>query len=241
MYYYVLESPQTRSARQIYQKLRDILTNLGIGGEMVVSSPARSPVELAVMGLQRGYSTIVAVGSDSVVEGVASTIIGRAVLGIIPINASAEVVDLAGTNNLREAADSLKARRLITTSCVVVNEERPIFLNATLQTDKIAKVSLVLDNRLRAFAYFNRLVVTRDLEIIIESQHQSETRKVLGLFTVGGETVKSESLFHAKSVRLVTDPELPLTVAGETIAATPLQLKLLPESLKVITRRGTMS
>lgn len=241
MYYYILEAPQSRQVRQTYQRLRDTLTNMGIGGEMVGSSPARTPAELAVMGIQRGYTTIVAVGGDAHIEQVAAAIMGQAVLGIVPINASQQVVDFVGTASVRDAAETLKFRRLTTVSTVVVNDEVPIFLDAVIETDKLAKVSLVLDNRLRAFAYFNRLVINRSLEITIESVHVTEAKKILGLFKVSGDTIKSESLFHARSVRLVTDPELPLKVAGHTIATTPLQLKLVPESLKVITRRGTVS
>ncbi len=241
MYYYILESPNNRAVRQTYQRLRDILTNLGIAGEMVAASPARLPEELTEMGLEKGYSTIVAVGGDFHINQVATTVMNRAVLGIIPINASAQVTDLIGVTDLRSAAESLKFRRLSSVNTVLIEPDQTLFLTAEIRPEKLAKVSIVVDNRARAFAYFNRVVINRDLNITIESEHVTEPRKVLGLFNVGGNIVRSESLFHAKTLRLVTDPELPLLVDGQPVTKTPVHMRLLPESLKVITRRGTVS
>jgi diacylglycerol kinase family enzyme len=241
MYYYILESPPNRAIRQTYQRLRDILTNLGIAGEMVASSPARSPEELAAMGIEKGYSTIVAVGGDFHINQVATTVMNRAVLGIVPINASEQVTNLVGVSDIRAAAEILKQRRLNQVHSVLIEPDLPLFLEAELAPPRLAKISLVIDNRVRAFAYFNRAVINRSLEVKIESTHVTEPRKVLGLFSVGGNIIKSESLFHGRSVRIVTDPELPLLVAGRAVATTPAQMRLLPESLKVITRRGTVS
>ncbi|QQG50234.1 MAG: hypothetical protein HZB70_01450 [Candidatus Berkelbacteria bacterium] len=241
MYYYILEAPANRSVRQTYQRLRDILTNLGIAGEMVAASPARTPEELAGMGIEKGYSTIVAVGGDHHINQVATNVMNRAVLGIVPINASNQVTDLVGVNDIRAAAETLKFRRLTMVSTVLIEPDLPLFLDAEILPERLAKVSLVIDNRVRAFAYFNRAVINRSLEIHLESTHVTEPKKVLGIFSVGGNIVKSESLLHGRSVRLVTDPDLPLLVAGRPVATSPLQLRLLPESLKVITRRGTVS
>jgi len=241
MYYYILESPANRATRQTYQKLRDILTNLGIAGEMVAASPARTPEELTAMGIEKGYSTIVAVGGDHHINQVATSIMDRAVLGIVPINATRQVTELIGLTDIRTAAETLKHRRLMTVPTVYIEPDLLLFLNAEIIPPKLAKISLVVDNRVRAFAYFNRAVVNRSLEIMIESTHLTEPKKVLGLFKTGGSVVRSESLFHGKSVTLRTDPELPLLVAGRQIGKTPANLRLLPESLKLITRRGTVS
>ncbi|OGD60853.1 hypothetical protein A3A71_02995 [Candidatus Berkelbacteria bacterium RIFCSPLOWO2_01_FULL_50_28] len=241
MYYYILESPDSRGVRQTYQRLRDILTNLGIAGEMVASSPARTPEELAAMGLEKSYSTIVAVGGDHFINQIARSVVGRAVLGIVPINASRQVTDLIGATSIRDAAESLRQRRLTQTSIAVAEPDVVIFLDAVIEVPKLAKASLVVDGKMRAFAYFNRLIITRGLEIKLESSHSVEQKKIFGLFGTGGKVIKSESFFHGRSVRVVTDPELPLMVAGEPIAKTPLQFKLIPDALKVITRRGTLT
>jgi hypothetical protein len=240
MYYYILESPQNRAIRQSYQKLRDILTHLGIAGEIVAASPARTPLELADMGVNKGYSTIVAVGGDQHINQVATATLGRAVLGVIPIEASPLVTEIFGVSDLRTAAETLKYRRLSNQDAVFVEPDTILFLDGIIKPPKLSKVSLVIDNKLRAHAYFDRLTVTRGLQVYLESTYLTESRKFLGLFTVGGQPVRSESLLHGRSIRLVTDPSLPLTIADRIIATTPIQLRLLPDSLKVITKRGTI-
>jgi len=240
MYYYILELPPNRAVRQTYEKLRDLLTNAGISGEMVVSSPARTPAELAVMGVEKGYTTLVAVGGDSHIEQVATAILGRAVLGVVPVNASEQIVNLIGVNNLKDAVESLKQRRLISVSTVFLGQDIPIFLAGVIESAKLAKVSIIVDNRMRVFAYFNRITINRDLEVTLESEHVVEPKRVLGIFRVGGEVVRSRSLFHGKQMKLVTDPELPLRVGGQDKSLTPLTLRLVPDSLKVITRRGKL-
>jgi len=241
MYYYILEPPANRGVRQSYQRLRDILINLGIAGEMVGASPARGADELALMGLEKGYSTIVAVGQDAFINQVAGAVIGRAVLGIVPINASRNVTDLVGVNSLRSAAEALKHRRLSETNTVVIEPDTLVFLDAQIKPPKLAKINLVIDNKVRAYAYFNYLSFNRDLRLSIESVHLIEQKKILGLFNIGGQPLKSSSIFHGRSVRITTDPELPITVAGVPIARTPSQLKLVPNSLKIITKRGTLT
>ncbi len=241
MYYYILEAPSSRAVRQTYQRLRDTLTNFGIAGEMVTASPARNPEELAMIGLEKGYSTIVAVGGDHHINQVATTVMNRAVLGIVPIEASKQVADLIGAGDVKGAAETLKYRRLTLVSTVLIEPDLLLFLDAEIIPPRLAKINLVIDNRVRAFAYFNRAVINRSLEIMIESSHLTEPKKFMGLFTVGGNIIKSVSLFHAKTMRIATDPDLPLLVAGQAITTAPVQLRVLPQSLKVITKRGTIS
>lgn len=239
MYYYILESPSSRAARQNYQKLRDILTNLSIVGEVVSASPARTPEELAMMGMTKGYSTIVAVGSDVHINRVATAIVGRAVLGIIPINASSLVTEIVGTSDMKEAAETLKYRKLSLQSTVLIEPETILFLDGEITSSNLSKASLIIDNKVRAHAYFNKLRIDRFLNITLESAHEIEGKKFLGLFGTSPQVVRSESFFHGKNIRIVTDPVLPLTIVGEQVERTPLQLRLIPESLKVITKRGT--
>lgn len=240
MYYYILEPPASRAVRQTYQRLRDLLTNLGIAGEMMAASPARSPEELAVMGIERGYGTIVAVGGDSFVNYIAQTVINRAVLGVIPIGQASQISELIGTNNMKTAVEFLKFRRLSTFNTVTAEPDSLIFLNAVVEVPRLAKISFVIDGKLRGYAYFNKLTLTRNLELYIESEHLVEPKKILGLFSVGGTVMKSVSQFHGRSVRLTTEPELALMIDRTPVVRTPLQLRFNPNSLKVITKRGSI-
>lgn len=240
MYYYIMEPPTSRAVRQTYQKLRDLLTNLGIAGEMVAASPARSPEELTMMGLERGYGTVVAVGGDAFVNQIARAIIGQAVLGVIPIGEASQIAEIIGTDNIRTAAEFLKFRRLSTINTVVADPDVLIFLDAVITPPKLAKVNFVIDGKLRGYCYFDQLTITRNLEIRISSSYTIESKKFLGIFSSGGKVIKSESLFRGKNVRLITDPDLSLLVGRQPIAQTPIQLRLNPNSLKVITKRGSI-
>ncbi|MEX2361942.1 MAG: hypothetical protein WD544_02075, partial [Patescibacteria group bacterium] len=137
-------------------------------------------------------------------------------------------------------AESLKKRRLTTHSVVVIEPDSAFFLDAHILPPKIAKVSLVIDNKVRVHSYFNTLRIDRGLNIFIESAHVSEPKKIFGLFKRASETLTSQSTFHAKQVRIVTEPALALIVGNAKVAQTPLELRLLPESLKLITKRGTV-
>src|SRR5579864_8081795 len=144
MYYYILEPPSSRAVRQNYQRLRDVLTHLGISGEIVAASPARTPLELAQMGMNKGYSTIVAVGGDRHINEIAMAVMGRAVLGIIPLDASPLVTKIIGVNDLFGAAEALKYRRLSIQSTVVGEPPLTIFLDTEISSSHLAKISLVL-------------------------------------------------------------------------------------------------
>jgi diacylglycerol kinase family enzyme len=240
MYYYILESPSSRAIRQNYQRLRDLLTNFGIAGEMVTASPARTPAELTNMGISKGYSTIVAVGSDAHINQIATSLLGRAVLGIIPIGASDEIVELIGSADIKGAAESLKQRKISLQPTLFIEPDTLVFLDGVIETQQLCKITIVCDNKVRIHAYFNKLRVNRNLEIDLESTHTTEVKRFLGIFGPTAQSVTSRSHFHGKNVRIVTDPPLKLTVAGEAVATAPLQLRYVPESLKLITKRGTV-
>jgi diacylglycerol kinase family enzyme len=92
MYYYIFESAKNTSQKNLHEKIKDYLGFLGIAGETMTVSPARSVEELTQMGIEKKYSTIVAVGGDVLINKIASLIQGtEIVLGIIPIEASEQI------------------------------------------------------------------------------------------------------------------------------------------------------
>ncbi len=65
MYYYVVDPPNNAQTPKIAQRLQELITPLGISGEIGIASPARSAEELTYMGVDKGYTTIIAVGGDA--------------------------------------------------------------------------------------------------------------------------------------------------------------------------------
>jgi len=240
MYYYIFESPSNRAIRGTYQKIREQLGQLGIAGEYVQTSPARSGAELALQGIERGYSTIIAIGQDKHFYEIAEVAVSRAVLGIIPINASEDITGIIGTNSIKDAIESIKQRRVILLPSVTVDSERTIILKAKLTHERMFKLNLILDNKARVFAYCNEVTLTSALDVYIRSVHEAVKKSFFGLF--GSKTVLVESLshFHAQICRITTDPPLPLRAAGLELAQTPVTLKIAPDTLKLIVKRGTI-
>ena len=66
MYYYIINpSAGNGKINKIQEKLKGILSNLGIAGEFVKSTGPGDIPKLTEIGIKKGYSTIVAIGGDS--------------------------------------------------------------------------------------------------------------------------------------------------------------------------------
>ena len=64
MYYYLVEPQRIHDGEVFLERLANLTTDLGIAGEMVVPSPAKPIAQLIDIGLTKGYTTLVCVGSD---------------------------------------------------------------------------------------------------------------------------------------------------------------------------------
>ena len=91
MYYYIFDVRKCKNRRQI-ETIKDKLTELGISGEFVVPDRIRPARDLAEQGVFKGYSTIVAIGSDDLIDEVASIMLSKQqVFGVIPLGASENI------------------------------------------------------------------------------------------------------------------------------------------------------
>jgi len=241
MYYYILESPTSRNARNVYNHLRDDLTYLGITGEITVANPARPAHELVKIAIARGYTTIVVVGGDKIINDVATLVLDRVVLGVVPVDASPEVTELFGVTQPKEALEAVKNRRISECNLTLIEPNNLIFLDVEVTSPNLVKAQFVIENKVKGQAYFNRITVSRDLEIRIHSIHKVAQPKIFGLFSGGSKDVASDSLFTPKNARLITEPSLPITCCGAQVSQTPASFRLLPDALKIITKRGTIS
>src|SRR5688500_15715671 len=114
MYYYIVDPPQSAQTPKIAQRLQELITPMGISGEIGIASPARSAEELTYMGVDKGYTTIVAVGGEHLVNIISSIVINeskeRIAIGIIPLDAGRIIPLLIGVanNDMRSAAEVIK-------------------------------------------------------------------------------------------------------------------------------------
>lgn len=242
MYYYIFEQTKTYSERNQQNRIKDIIGMLGIAGEITTVSPARTIEELANMGMAKGYSTIIAVGSDKLINKVASLIQGTDfVLGIVPINASDFIHELIRTYDIKEACESLRFRYVQNRDIAMIEPNKYFLTEATIFSPKpmLAKIDL---DQASLQATFTKMAISRDLHLAIEDKSKSPGSVIRSLYWFLGKKTKDihPSVFSSKRIKIDTSQPAPLIVSDEILAKTPLVAKLKPKALKLITVRGKM-
>lgn len=236
MYYYVVEASPSGAQARITGRIRSYLTELGILGEFALSSPARSVEELTVMGLEKGYTTIVAVGSGRTANKVASVVQSKGVaMGVIPTEEHSPLHEIIGTTDVRSACEVLKFRRVVVTNLMLIEPYKYILTSASIHFVKPYPVEL-------EFPLFSINVAATDiimgnnLHITIQNRRYGPhplVRAVKGLF---GRTFADQSIssFHEERVRIISPPNAPVIVEHEIVAKTPVVVRLKKNTLQLI-------
>lgn len=118
MYYYII-NPAAGGGKiyKIQDKLKSILSDLGIAGEFIKSTGPGDIPKLAEIGLKKGYSTIVAVGGDGTINDVLNNIPNENIaFGIIPLGKTNTLAQTLGINDWMEACQILAARKTVKTN-----------------------------------------------------------------------------------------------------------------------------
>lgn len=241
MYYYIMEQPNSLSERKRQQKIKDILSNLGIAGEIVTPSPARSVDELTEIGISKGYSTIVAIGDERHTSKILSNILGKdIVLGLVPLD-EPMLSDLIGAPTIEDACQTLKYRKLRTLDIAKIEPKKYFLTKATISNAKIFKAKIKSPNFLIETPA-SQICIFRDLEIIISDQSRGKNffkKFFLWLFGKKEKDIYS-SRFKGKKLLIETTQSMPVKVGNEAIAKTPISIRLLPEALKIIVSRANI-
>jgi len=244
MYYYILESTG-RKFDQWHEKIKDVLGDLGIAGETVSPSSARTIEELTSLGIMKGYSTIVAVGSEKIVNKVATAIIDQkedkdVVLGVIPEDYNSMIAHMVGITDLRDACNALKQRKLEQFDACFIEPNKYFLNEAVIENDRAFDVYLALEE-IKAGLVSNKITIKPGLAISIEDNSMTnEKRSFLDtLFKKKQETKNIySSFFHPLAVRIETvDKNIPVKVDSEVIAKTPIFCETRPKALKIIVKR----
>jgi len=243
MYYYILEQPKSRNVQVAQDKIKNILENVGIAGEIVTVSPARTTEELVEMGLFKQYNTIVAVGSDRHINKIATGLRHKnCAMGIIPINTSDLIYKLIGTTDLKEACENLKFRRLREINMGLIEPNKYFITQAEIQTNVSREATVTIINpgsdSYQAESTFSEIIISRSLYIFISDKYKDSNflKNTWNWFT-GNKTEESvSSILRGKKIKIETNEPMPVTMDGEIIAKTPIVAALLPRVLNVITK-----
>jgi diacylglycerol kinase family enzyme len=229
------------------ENIRRIINELGIIGEIVTVSPARTTQELTEMGIEKKYNTIVAVGSDSHINKVGTFLKNKnIVLGIIPVGGSEIIQKLIGTTETKEACEILKYRKLKEISLAAVEPNKYFLTQIEIQTSNSNPVSITVINpgmdSYHVQSTFSEMIISRNLYLFMTDKYLNYNFiKSAWSWLVGQKTIDNiSSILRGKKIKIETNEPIPVTMDNEIIAKTPIVLTLYPKALKVITKPARM-
>lgn len=247
MYYYIVDLPDGNSAARTAQKLQEIITPMGISGEIAVANPARSAEELAYMGIDKGYTTIIAIGGEELVNNITTILMNESrekiALGVIPINAGGLIPQMVGVtnNDLRRAAEVIKQRHLELVDVVQIASKRFMLTEAYIVAPRRVKLTLDIDQTMKAELEADFAHLSHDLVLTLQAKQQPGFLNRAFSF-LGSKSTEDflGSRFHGKQIRIVAHEPLPVMVAGQVVAKTPTTFTKIPGALKLITARAIL-
>ena len=128
---------------------------------MAVSSPARSAEEVAEMALERGYTTIVAVGGDLMVNRLANVLAGtQAALGVIPYELSNDLSQLFFGQDLKTACQGLRQRKTSFIDLGTIAPDKYFLSDISLRLEKPVKINIDVDDQFTLAAKIYNLNIT---------------------------------------------------------------------------------
>ncbi len=245
MYYYIVDPPRGVQTPKVAQRLQELTTPMGISGEISIANPARSAEELTYMGIDKGYTTIVAVGGEELANTIASILLNESrekiAFGIIPLNAGALISQMIGVanNDIRGAAEVIKQRHLDLVDVVQIAQKRFMLTEAYIAPARRTKIALEVDQQLKAEMDADFAHLSHDLVLTVQAQkEQGVMKRALTLVGVRQAEEHLTSQFHGKQIRIVANEPLPVIIAGQVVAKTPTTFTKIPGALKLITARA---
>lgn len=243
MYYYIIEPSYGKSINR-QEKIKDILGNLGIAGETVSPSAARTIEELTHLGVVKGYSTIVAVGSETLVNKIITIIANdktnkTTVLGVIPNDFTSNLAKRIGVTDLQSACNALKFRKLETINLGLIEPNKYFITEATISNYKNTEIFFSVEN-IQGRALVKNVSIKPGLEVSFydnNAEGGSGKKFVNWLF---GKKIKDiySSFFMTKRIRIESEKgNLQVKVSGETVAKTPVTFQNRQKTLKIIVAR----
>jgi len=241
------------------------LTDLGINGRIARSTILTNPKIIVRDAIRRGVKTVVAVGGDSLIHSIITSLVGTdAALGIIPLGDNQSLANILGIPKNEAACDVLSARKIeyidlgkinntyFLTSASVLSDAIKITCDGNFTVQPVKKKSQTSvynfrempDDTPPAYLHFFN---PQDgiLEATIEPLGFSLTNNILKTF--GKERSpkidRIDSIFPIKKVRIEStepDKSIPVIVDGQPMLETPVTIEVAPQKLKVIVGKGRL-
>jgi diacylglycerol kinase family enzyme len=125
MYYYIVNPAAGRGQiKNLQEKLRSRLDELGIRGEWAKTTSPGDAQRMAKAAVSNGHTTIVAVGGDDTVNEVINGIDDHSVaVGVIPLGTTNRIASQLGIIQWQQACEALAARRLTPYSLIAAGQK----------------------------------------------------------------------------------------------------------------------
>lgn len=241
MYYYILDYIQTPKFTNFQKNLKQLLSNLNISGEMAVSSPARTVEEITEMAIDRGYTSIVGVGGDLMVNRIANVMAGtQAALGVIPYDLSQELADLFCGQDVKNACNALRQRKTTFIDLGLVHPNKYFLSDISINTEKPAHLKMEVDQEFAITAEIFDLNITRELDIELSTEPIQASTSWWSRKRVNDLAITN--LKAQKSLHLHTTSPISVYINHDfEIVKTPIQVSKAQGVLKIIVNRDTIN
>ncbi|MEK7184254.1 MAG: hypothetical protein AAB701_01910 [Patescibacteria group bacterium] len=243
MYYYITEPPRSREVQQAEEKVRELLIQAGIAGEFVCTSPTRGVEELAEMGVAKKYTTLVAIGSEPHLNTLGTLLAGTSyVFGALPITRPDALASVNDVRTFEEGVEALKFRRVHAVPVCRIEPNKFFFSELHLQSSHVTNVRIRINDAL-VETPCHAMTFTGSGQLTIE--HRIEQRgaasSLRNFFFKDASVNVERSQFQGNVIAIETSQPLTFHLGAEAFVRTPLAATIIPNSLKIITRRDTLA
>lgn len=253
MYYYIFDIKRFKKKSQI-DLIKNQLTALGISGEYVYISANQTAESLAEDAVTKGYNTIIAAGSDDLVNSISNVLVGRKeVLGVLPLMASDELGELIGCKDWQNAIEILRFRRIKEINLGKIANGKHFLTSLYLDIVRATDVTIEFKNYILQ-AHTKNLIISNfhpeipkkysdHLDIALESLKKQKTgifNKISRIVHSGDDIVNDNiSFLRARSLRVFTKNPTPLVAGDKIIAKTPQLIESTDEKIRLIVSRNS--
>jgi len=259
VYYFIFEPAANRKIEKIEEEIKARASELQIDGEFITLSLAEQPESLAKIGLQKDYHTIIAVGSDALINSVAQGLINQeAALGAIPLEEDSIFLSLIGVPDWQEALEILPARKIELLDSVLLNRRYRFATQVEIMPPpgKKGVIVLAFDAYFRAEVTERRIIVSNlgvklfnktkvlsaakdgylDVFIPGKTELQKKWWQVFSQLT--SEETESGSTFHPKFLEINSKLKLRALINKKVVANSPFLFEIEPRTLSFIVKRS---
>lgn len=247
MYYYIFDQIRNSKARADFEKVKEIARNFSIHGEFAQISPARSAEELVESAIEKSVSTLVVIGSDTLINKVVSALIKNnpaksIALGIISTDPDSILFDRWGFKTFEDALESVKFRKLEKFTIGMIEPGYYFLSSARIECSKPTRMLIEIDHY-KVEGVFDRIEISNNLYILIERflKENSIIKSTLNWFS-GKESFDSDqSIFKGKIIRISSTEAIPVYIGSEVVTKTPINIYRKINALNIITKRDRIS